>query len=120
MDKDQALREVHEIRQVMEESRKRTNRGKYWIVIAAAVLAMVVSGLIPPLAPVIGLGMIAAGIIIWRRNDETLMKGIAAGLIAIGIVLVLLAVFVIIGLVAYQTVGGPFPANETVVPVPRP
>jgi hypothetical protein len=40
MDRDQAVQEVHEIKQVMEESRRRSSRGKCWIIVAAALLTM--------------------------------------------------------------------------------
>ncbi len=116
MDRDQALQEVHEIKQVMEESRRRSSRGKCWIIIAAALLAMVISGIVPPLAPIIGIGMIVGGIIVWRKNSDPVIKAIAAGVCAVGIVLILVTVFVVIGLVAYN-VSGIFPAQETIVPM---
>lgn len=116
MDKDQALHEVQEIKQVMEESRKRSGRGKYWIGPALALLAMVISGLVPPLAPVIAIGLLVGGVITWRRSSEPLMKAIATGVVAVGIVLLLMTLFVILGLVAFHTgVQGP---TITITPVP--
>ena len=50
MEKEEALRDIHEIKQVMEESQRRTRHGKYWIGLALALVAIVIiSGLILPL-----------------------------------------------------------------------
>jgi len=115
MDKERAIREVHEIKQVMEETRNRSDRGKYWIVPGLALLAMLISGLFPFLAPVIAICLIVGGVIIWRRNNEQIMKAIAVGIIAVGIVILLVTLFVILGLVAYST-SGIMESSQTVVP----
>lgn len=103
MDKDQALREVQEIKQIMDESRKRAGRGKYWIGIAIALLAMAISGLVPPSAPIIAIGLLIGGVITWRRSSEPIMKAIAAGIVTVGIILLLMTLFVVLGLMAFHT-----------------
>jgi Mg2+/citrate symporter len=105
MEKEEALRDIHEIKQVMEESQRRTRRGKYWIGLALALVAIVIiSGLIPYLGPVFGIGLIVGGVIAWRRSDDSFMKAIAAAIIAVGIVLTLATLFVIFGLMAFTVV----------------
>jgi hypothetical protein len=117
MDKDQAIREVHEIKQVIEESRKQSNRRQYWIVPALAIAAIIVSALMPPLAPVIGVGFVVAGVIIRRRAIDPIMKAIGLGVLVIGIVMILMTVLVVAGLMVFNIASvtrGP----ATVVPVP--
>lgn len=116
MERDRALRDVDEIKQVMHESRKRFGHGKYWIGPALALLAILISGLVPPLAPVIAIGLLVGGVIAWRRSDESIMKAIAAGIIAVGIVLLLATLFVILGLVALHVSS--VSSTTTITPVP--
>ncbi len=118
MDREQACREIQEIKQVMEESRKRSSRGKYWITPVLALLALIVSALVPPLAPVIAIGLIIVGVIIWRRSSDSVMKAISAGIVGVGIVLLLVVLFIVAGLMAFQ-VSGVTGTHETVVPVPH-
>ncbi len=103
MDKDQALNEVKAIKQVMENSSKWSSRGKYWIGVLLTLLALVATGLIPFLAPIMGVGLLVGGIIAWRLASDSVMKSIAGGIIAVGIVLILLTVFVVTGLIGYST-----------------
>jgi len=125
MEKEEALRDIHEIKQVMEESQRRTRHGKYWIGLALALVAVVViSGLIPYLGPVFSIGLIVGGVIAWRRSDDSTMKTIAAAIIAVGIVLTLATLFVIFGLMAFyistdtMTSHGSLPMPTTPSPSP--
>ncbi len=115
MDKDQAIQEVQEIKQVMDEARQRSNRRNYWILPVCAIAAMIVSALIPPLAPIIGVGFLVSGIIIWRRSGESIIKALAAGMVGIGIMMLLMTLFVVLGLMAYHTSG----VTVITTPIPR-
>ena len=104
MDKDEALREVEEIKQVIDDSRKQSNRRKYWISAVIALAAVVISGLVLPiLAPIIAIGLVVGGIIARRRSSDPVMKAIATGAVAIGIVALILTLFVISGLMVWRT-----------------
>jgi Mg2+/citrate symporter len=112
MEKDQALREVQEIKQVMEESRKRYSRNKIWWGIALIVLALVVSVIVPILIPIVAIGLLVSGIIIYRRADEQLLKSIATGAIAVGVLMILLTLLVVLGLMPYHF--GVITGSETI------
>ena len=119
MDKDQALLDVQEIKQTMEASRKHFDRRKYWIVPLVALLAIIVCGLFPILSPFIAAGMLAGGIILWRRSRDPVMKAFAVGIIAGGIIILMVILFAVLGLVAYGVFGGAGgPAAQTVIPAP--
>jgi hypothetical protein len=100
MDKDQAMQEVHEIKQVMDESRKRSSHFKYWIGPALSLLAIIISGLAPLFTPLFSVILVVVGIVTWRRNNELKMKVIAAVTITIGIALLL----IIVSLVGFHNI----------------
>jgi uncharacterized membrane protein YhaH (DUF805 family) len=104
MDKDEAIHEVEEIKQVIADSRKRSDRKKYWIVAAIALVAVVISGLVIPIfAPVIAIGLIVGGIIARRQSSDPVIKAIAAAAIAIGIIVIILTLLVIFFLMPWHT-----------------
>ena len=104
MDKDEAIHEVEEIKQVIADSRKSSDRRKYWIGAAIALAVVVISGLVIPIfAPVIAIGLIVGGIIARRQSSDTVIKAIAAGAIAIGITVIILTLLVIFGLMVWHT-----------------
>jgi len=103
MDREQALRDVQEIKQVIDKSRKWSGRGKLWGIIALVVLAMVLSAIVPFLAPIIAIGFIGGGVVVYRRTDDSLTRGVAAGAIAIGIMMLLMTLLVVVGLISYST-----------------
>jgi len=104
MDRDEAIHEVEEIKQVIADSRKRSDRRKYWIGAAIALAAVVISGLVIPIfAPVVGIGLIVGGIIARRQSSDPVIKAIAAGAIAIGITVIILTLLVIFGLMGWHT-----------------
>jgi uncharacterized membrane protein YhaH (DUF805 family) len=104
MDKDEAIHEVEEIKQVIADSRKRSDRRKYWIGAAIALAAVVISGLVIPIfAPIIAIGFIVGGIIARRQSSDPVIKAIAAGAIAIGITVIILTLLVIFGLMGWHT-----------------
>ena len=105
IDKNQAIRELHEIKQVMEKSRKRFNRGKYWLGPLVAVLSIFIAFLFFPFfAPVIGTGFLVGGIIAWRWAGDSTAKKIAAGvLFAVGIILILYSIILISVVGLYTT-----------------
>jgi hypothetical protein len=115
MDKDQAIRDVQEIKEVMQESRKRSGRGKYLIGPALALAAIIVSSIVPYLAPIMAIGLLVGGVITWRRNSETLMKVISVGIFAAGIVLIIMFILAMVGPGAYlfSSPGGPESAVTT-------
>jgi protein-S-isoprenylcysteine O-methyltransferase Ste14 len=113
MDKDQAVREVLEIKQIMENSRKKPNRSKYWIFPAIALVALVVCGIVPVFTPFIAIAFIVGGLVTWRRSSDSILKGTAAGIVAVGIVLLILTLIVIFGIMGYH-------ASSTTVITPTP
>jgi predicted nucleic acid-binding Zn ribbon protein len=101
MEKDQALREVQEIKQVMDNSRKRHSRNNIWWGIVLIALAVVVSVIMPLLMPVVAIGLLVSGIIIYRGDNEQPLKSIAAGFIAVGASMILLTLLVVLALMPY-------------------
>ena len=99
MEKDQALREVQEIKQVMDNSRKRHSRNNIWWGIVLIALAVVVSVIMPLLMPVVAIGLLVSGIIIYRGTNEQPLKSIAAGAIAVGVSMILLTLLMVLALV---------------------
>jgi hypothetical protein len=107
MDKEQAIREVHEIKHIMEESQRRMGHSKYWICLALALLGIVVSAFVPVLGPVIGIGLIVGGIFTWRRSYDSTTKTISGVLIAAGIIVLFLAtVFIAFGVMVFSSTTG--------------
>jgi predicted nucleic acid-binding Zn ribbon protein len=102
MEKDQALREIQEIRQVIEESRKRYRRNEIWWGIVLIALALVVSVIMPLLIPVVAIGLLVSGIIIYRGANEQPLKSIAAGAIAVGVLMILGTVLLVLALTPYH------------------
>lgn len=106
MNRDEAMRDLHDIKRVMEESRTKADTRSYWIGALALVLALpfilLLLVIMPPFAPLVGIGLVVAGIIMWRRHTELGMKAISGGMIAMGGVLVVLTILMIVGLVAYS------------------
>jgi len=102
MDKDQALREVHEIKQVMDDSRRKSNRGYLWGGIAFIVAALVLSGIFPFLGPVLAVGLLAGGIITYRKTNDRLVRGIAGGAIAVGGIMLVAILLVLAGNYYYR------------------
>jgi predicted nucleic acid-binding Zn ribbon protein len=103
MEKDQALREVQEIKQVMDNSRKRHSRNNIWWGIVLIALAVVVSVIMPLLMPVVAIGLLVSGIIIYRGTNEQPLKSIAAGFIAVGASMILLTLLVVLALTPYHS-----------------
>jgi flagellar biosynthesis protein FliQ len=103
MEKDQALREVQEIKQIIEESRKQHSRNNVWWGIVLIALAVVVSVIMPLLMPVVAIGLLVSGIIIYRGANEQPLKSIATVMIVIGVLMILATVLLVLGLMPYHS-----------------
>lgn len=102
MEKDEALRDVKEIKHIMEESRRRYSRAASAWGITLIIVSIAVSIILPFLVPVVGIGLLIGGIIMYRRSNFPLAKGTAAGAIAIGVVMVLLTLIVVLFLMPFR------------------
>jgi uncharacterized membrane protein len=93
MDKDEALREVQEIKQVIDESRKVPSffeKNKFWVFAVIALIIMLTLFFGIYLTPFIGIVLIVIGVIVMRESTDPTTKAIAKGAVIIGIIALVL------------------------------